>query len=88
MKFAKPLGLMVVVLGMLVPAQVALASPGKEKTEKVKAEKSANYDKDKNKDKKDKNPVHSVPEPTTLALMGAAVGVAGARKLWQNRRRS
>jgi PEP-CTERM motif len=84
MKFAKPLGLIVVVLGMLVPARVALASPGQEKSEKIKAEKS---DKD-DKDKKDKKPVHSVPEPTTLALMGAAAGVAGARKLWQNRRRS
>ena len=84
MKFAKPLGLMLVVLGMLVPARIALASPVKEKLEKTKAEKSAKDD----KDKKDKNPVHSVPEPTTLALMGAAVGVAGARKLWQNRRRS
>ena len=84
MKCAKPLGLMVVVLGMLLPAQVALASPGKERSEKIKAEKSAKDD----KDKKDRNPVHSVPEPTTLALMGAAAGVAGARKLWQNRRRS
>ena len=84
MKFAKPLSLMVIVLGMLLPARVALASQGREHSEKLKAEKS---EKD-HKDKKDKNPVHSVPEPTTLALMGAAAGVAGARKLWQNRRRS
>ena len=84
MKFAKPLGLLVVVLGMLLPARLALASQGRGNPEKPKAEK---LEKDE-KDKKDKNPVRSVPEPTTIALLGAAAGVAGARKLWQNRRRS
>ena len=32
------------------------------------------------------NPVHAVPEPSTLILLGAAAGIAGARKLWQQRR--
>lgn len=84
MKCAKPLALMVVVLGMLLSARVAQASPGRGHAEKPKTEMSEKHD----KDEKDKKPVHSVPEPTTLALMGAAAGVAGARKLWQNRRRS
>ena len=84
MKFAKPLGLLVVVLAMLLPARVALASQGRGNSEQPKAEKSEKADK---KDKKDKKTV-PVPEPTTIALLGAAAGVAGARKLWQNRRRS
>ena len=83
MKFAKPLGLMVVVLGMLLPAHVALASQGRGKSDQPKA---AKPEKDK-KDKKEKNPV-PVPEPTTIALLGAAASVAGARKLWHKRRRS
>lgn len=29
----------------------------------------------------------SVPEPATIALLGAAAGVFGVRKLWQRRRR-
>jgi PEP-CTERM motif len=28
-----------------------------------------------------------VPEPTTITLLGAAAGVAVARKLWRNRQR-
>ena len=84
MRFAKPLGLLVVVLAVLLPARVALASQGRGNSENPKAEKSEKDD----KDKKDKKTVHSVPEPTTLALIGAAAGVAAARKLWQKRRRS
>ena len=79
MKFAKPFGLVVFVLMMLLSERVAVASPGRGNSEKAKAEKS---------EKKDKNPVHSVPEPTTLVLLGAAAGVVGARKLWQDRRRA
>lgn len=90
MKFAKPMGLMLVVLGMLLPARAALASQGRGNSDQAKAEKSEKDDKgDKDKkdkgDKKDKNPT-PVPEPTTIALLGAAAGVAGARKLWQKRR--
>ena len=82
MKFAKLWGLMVVVLGMLIPAHIALASQGNGNSEQPKAAKPQKDDKDK--DKK----VVRVPEPTTIALLGAAAGVAGARKLWQKRRRS
>ena len=72
MKFAKPFGLVVFVLMMLLPERVAVASPGRGNSEKAKAEKS---------EKKDKNPVHSVPEPTTLVLLGAAAGVVGTARL-------
>jgi hypothetical protein len=83
MKSAKRMGLVLVVLGMLIPARVALASHGNGTSDQPKAEKS-----DKDKDKKEKKDTYSVPEPTTIALLGAAAGVAGARKLWQKRRRS
>lgn len=86
MKFAKPLGLMVV-LAMLLPAQAALASHGRGNSDQPKTEKAQKNDKEK-KEKKEKNPVVPVPEPTTIALLGAAAGVAGARKMWKNRRRS
>jgi PEP-CTERM motif len=81
MKLSKPLGLIAIV-GMLIPGPAALASQGNGKSGTPKAEKSEKAD----KDKKDKNPVHSVPEPATIALLGAAAGLAGARKLWQKRR--
>jgi hypothetical protein len=32
------------------------------------------------------NPVHSVPEPSTLLLLGAAAGLVGLRKMPQQRR--
>ena len=86
MKLSKPLGL-VAIVGMLIPASAALASQGNGKSGKPKAEESEQADKDK-KDKKDKVPVHQVPEPATIALLGTAAAVAGARKLWQRRRRS
>ena len=88
MKLAKQLGL-VVIAGMLIPAPAALASQGNGKSGKPDSQKSTKTDKDK-KDKtgKESVPVHQVPEPATIALLGAAAGVAGVRKLWQKRRRS
>jgi hypothetical protein len=77
MKFAKNVGLVMFVLAMLLPARAALASQGN--SDRPKANKS---------EKKDKNPVHSVPEPATLLILGAAAGVVCARKAWQVRRRS
>ena len=45
-------------------------------------------DKDQDKDKKDKDVKDkSVPAPPTLVLLGAAGIVAGASRLWLNRRR-
>ena len=78
------MGLLAVVLGLLIPARVALASQGNGNSATPKAVKPETGD----KNKKDKNPIHSVPEPATIALLGAAAGVAGGRKLWQKRRRS
>ena len=85
MKLSKPLGL-VAIMGMLIPAPAALASQSNGKSGKPNSEKSEKAD----KDKKDKGtvPVHQVPEPATIALLGAAAGVAGARKLWKKRRGS
>ena len=88
MNLSKPLGL-VVIAGMLIPAPAALASQGNGKSGKPDTEKSEKADKDKKgKTGKESVPVHQVPEPATIALLGAAAGVAGARKLWQKRRRS
>ena len=36
---------------------------------------------------KEKQKAISVPEPKTITLLGAAAGVAVARKLWRNRQR-
>jgi hypothetical protein len=79
MNLSKPLGL-VVIAGMLIPAPAALASQGNGKSGKPDTEKSEKADKDtKGKTGKESVPVHQVPEPATIALLGAAAGVAGAR---------
>jgi hypothetical protein len=78
MKFAKKFGLVMFVLAMLLPAGAAVASQGRDRSDKPKADKS---------EKNDKNPVQSVPEPATLTILGAAAVVVGARKAWQARRR-
>ena len=86
MRLSKPLGL-VALVGMLIPGPRPLAAQGYEKSGNPKSEKkSEKADKDK-KDKKESVPVHQVPEPATIALLGAAAGVAGARRLWQKRHR-
>jgi hypothetical protein len=86
MKLSKSLALAAIV-GMLIPAPAALASQGNGNSGKPKAEKPPKVDKDK-KDEKNSDPVHSVPEPATIALLGAAAGMAAARRLWQKRDRS
>jgi hypothetical protein len=84
MKLSKSLGL-VAILGMLIPSPAALASNGTGHSSKSKPEKPPKPEKEKHKNS---DPVHSVPEPATIGLLGAAAGVAGARKLWQKRRAS
>ena len=83
MKLSKSLGL-VAIFGMLMPAPLALASHGNGNGGKPPVEKPPQVD----KDKKDTNPVRSVPEPATIALLGAAAGAAFAGKRWQKRRAS
>jgi hypothetical protein len=73
------------ILGTLIPVPVALASGGNGNSGKPPVEKSPKVDTG-TKDKK--NPINLVPEPSTIALLAAAAGVAGARKLWQKRRGS
>jgi len=85
MNLSKSLGL-TAILGMLIPAPAVLASYGNANSGKPPVEKPPKVDKDK-KDRKDSDPVRSLPEPTTIALLAAAAGAAGAGKLWQKRRR-
>jgi len=82
MKLSKSLDL-VAIVGMLIPAPAALAFHGNENPPGPKAEKPR-VEKDQHKSER----ARSVPEPATIGLLGAAAGVAGARKLWQRRRRS
>jgi hypothetical protein len=84
MKFAKQFILVVFVLAMLLPERVALASQVREKLQDT----VSSVLEPTTRVLEDTNRVRSVPEPTTLVLLGAAAGVAGARKLWQRRRRS
>jgi len=84
MNLSKSLGLMAI-LGLLIPAPAVLASYGNAKSGKPPVEKPPKVEKDK---KKNTDPVRSVPEPATIALLAAAAGAAGAGKLWQKRRRS
>lgn len=51
----------------------------KDKTESTKGP--------QDKTEKEKGKTVPVPEPTTVTLLGAAAGVAVARKLWRNRQR-
>ena len=48
---------------------------------------SASYEPKKDKTDKEKTKKIPVPEPTTIALLGAAAGAAAARKLWRKRQR-
>jgi hypothetical protein len=83
MRLSKSL-VLVAIIGMLISATAALASQGNGNPGKPKTEKSPKVD----KDKKDSVPIHLVPEPATIALLGAAAGIAGARRVWQRRDRS
>jgi hypothetical protein len=44
------------------------------------------HKKDKAEKSENSNDPISVPEPSTIVLLGAAAGVLGVRKLWQRRR--
>ena len=81
MRLVNRLGVLIFTLAIVVPVSVELAGQGRGNP------KGANVDRKHQAEKNDKDekPIHSVPEPTTLLLLGTAAGVAVARKVWQRR---
>ena len=71
--------LVMFVIAALVPAGQAAAQSRGNSAAAHEAHK-----KDKTENRND--PI-SVPEPATIVLLGAAAGVVGVRKMWQQRRR-
>ena len=72
----KRFALLIVVLTLLAPPALVLAASFED----------ANGPKDKKTDE-EKNKTVPVPEPATIALLGAAAGAVVARKFWRNRQR-
>ena len=80
---------------LLVAVDAAAAAPNRGNSQFAHDKK----DKNDKRDKKDNSGFNSngprssqttpvsVPEPTTIVLFGAAAGLAGVRKVWQDRRR-
>ena len=83
MRLVNRLGVLILAFAILVPVSVELAGQRKSNPKGIDTKDQA----EKN-DRKDKqgNPIHSVPEPTTLLLLGVGAGVAAASKVWQRRR--
>jgi hypothetical protein len=80
------LALLVFALTLLAPALAAGGAPPNEQGGAKAEKKQAKPEK---KQEAKKNKAVPVPEPTTLALLGAAAGVAGVHRLRQswNRKR-
>ena len=79
----KRFALLMFVLTLLAPqAWVLGASYEDAKGPKNKPEKNTRGPQDKTEEKS-----KAVPEPATITLLGAAAGVAAARKLWRSRQR-
>jgi hypothetical protein len=71
--------LVMFITAALVPAgQVAAQSRGNS---------AAAHEAHKKDKAENRNSPISVPEPATIVLLGAAAGMVGVRKIWQNRRR-
>ena len=83
MRLVNRLGVLIFTLTILMPVSVELAGRGEGNPKGIDTK-----DRAEKNDKKDKqrNPIHSVPEPTTLLLLGVGAGVAAASKVWQRRR--
>ena len=67
------------IIAALVPAGHATAQS---RGNSVAAHEAHKKDKAENRN----SPI-AVPEPATIVLLGAAAGMVGARKIWQQRRR-
>ena len=82
MKCAKPFGMAICVITLLLSSAMIVTTQISANSAKTESDK-----KDADKTKPRKKPA-AVPEPATVVLLGAAAGVAGVRKVWQDRRRS
>ena len=74
----KTVGLILVTLALLMSSSAAPLAQGRGTSEQGRGNGHQNG--------ANGNPFHSVPEPSTLILLGAAAGVVGLRKIWQRRR--
>ena len=72
-------------LAILVRFSAELAGQGKASAKSARIDRKDQVETNVKKDKHG-NPIRSVPEPTTLLLLGAGAGVAAASKVWQRRR--
>jgi len=85
-KLMKRFALVMFVLAMSIPASPALAHDNGAFQGRGDSQGRGNSG-NGNGTSENGNPIHSVPEPTTLALMGAAAAALGVRKVWERRRR-
>jgi hypothetical protein len=91
MSVVSRLGVLIVTLASLIPVSAELAaqgngnSKGAAGTTKNQAAKKDKNDTTNNLKDKQGNSIHSVPEPTTLLLLGVGAGVVAAHKVLQRR---
>ena len=76
------LALVMFIIAALLPVEQAAAQIGGNSVAAHVAHKKDKAADDGNR------PITSVPEPSTILLLGAAAGVVGVRKIWQRRPRT